>query len=59
MSSFAVQFVFPRELSNLGNAAVFFIYAAFGLAAFLLLIRLLPETKGKSLEVLEGILAAR
>ena len=59
MSSFAVQFVFPWELSNLGNAATFFIYAALGLVAFLLLARLLPETKGKSLEELEGILAAR
>ena len=59
MSSFLVQFVFPWQLENIGNAAIFFIYSAFGLLAFILLARLLPETKGRSLEELERILAAR
>jgi MFS family permease len=59
MSSFLVQFVFPWQLANIGNAAIFFIYSAFGLLAFILLARLLPETKGRSLEELERILAAR
>ena len=53
MSSFMVQFVFPWELSNLGNAMIFFIYSALGLVAFVLLGWLLPETKGKSLEEIE------
>jgi sugar porter (SP) family MFS transporter len=57
MSSFLVQFVFPWELSNLSNATIFFIYSAFGLLAFVLLGWLLPETKGKSLEELEVLLA--
>jgi len=57
MSSFMVQFVFPWELSNLGNAMIFFIYSALGLVAFVLLGWLLPETKGKSLEELETLLA--
>jgi sugar porter (SP) family MFS transporter len=59
MSSFVVQFVFPWELSNLGNAAIFFIYSALGLVAFVLLAWLLPETKGKSLEELEQVLSDR
>jgi len=59
MSSFVVQFVFPWELSNLGSATIFFIYSILGLVAFILLGWLLPETKGKSLEELEQILAAR
>jgi len=57
MSSFAVQFVFPWELSNLGSAVIFFVYSAFGLVALVLLGWLLPETKGKSLEELEVLLA--
>ena len=59
MSSFTVQFVFPWELSNLGSAAIFFVYSALGLVAFVLLGWLLPETKGKSLEELEVLLAGK
>jgi len=58
-TSFLVQFIFPWELSHLGNSTVFFIYAGFGLAALLLTSWLLPETKGKSLEELEQILTRR
>ena len=47
MSSFVVQFVFPWELSSVGNAAIFFVYSALGLAAFLLLIWLLPTNTSK------------
>jgi len=57
ISSFMVQFVFPWELSHLGNATIFFVYSALGVVAFILLAWLLPETKGKSLEELEVILA--
>ncbi|MCY4016471.1 MAG: MFS transporter [Gammaproteobacteria bacterium] len=56
-SSFVVQFVFPWELANLGNAMTFYIFAALGIIGLLLIAWLLPETKGKSLEELEGLLA--
>ena len=51
-SYFVVQF-FPWELDNFGSAITFFIFAVAALIAFALLWRLLPETKGKSLEELE------
>ena len=56
-SSFLVQLIFPWELSNFGSATTFFIYSAIGLVAFLLVARLLPETRGRSLEQLEIELA--
>lgn len=59
LSSFLVQFVFPWELSNLGAALTFFIYALLGVCGLLLVIRLMPETKGRSLEELEQILSQR
>jgi MFS family permease len=48
-----VQLVFPWELSNLGNALSFFIFGAIALIGFFILLKILPETKGKSLEELE------
>lgn len=57
ISSFVVQFFFPWELANLGNALTFFIFAGLAVVGFLLIFRLLPETKGKSLEELETVLA--
>jgi len=48
-----VQLIFPWELSNLGNALTFFIFGAIALIGFFVLLKLLPETKGKSLEQLE------
>lgn len=51
-----VQLVFPWELSNLGNAMSFFIFGAIALVGFLALLKILPETKGKSLEELETLL---
>ena len=48
-----VQLIFPWELSNLGNALTFFIFGAIALIGFFVLLKLLPETKGKSLEALE------
>jgi len=55
-SSWLVQKIFPWELSNLGNAMSFFIFGAIALAGFFLLLKILPETKGKSLEELEVML---
>ncbi len=54
--SFLVQLVFPWELANLGNAATFLIYGLFALIGLVVLMRLLPETKGQSLEQLEALL---
>ena len=48
-----VQLIFPWELSNLGNSLTFFIFGFIALIGFFILLRLLPETKGKSLEELE------
>ena len=53
-SSWLVQQVFPWELSNLGNATTFFIFGFIALAGFFLFLKILPETKGKSLEELES-----
>ena len=58
-SSFLVQFAFPWELSNLGNAWTFFLYSILGALAFVVLARLMPETKGKSLEQLEKVFSGR
>jgi MFS family permease len=51
--SFLVQLLFPWQLANLGNAGTFFIYGVFAIVGLLVIIRLLPETRGKSLEELE------
>jgi len=51
--SSVVQLIFPWELSNLGNAMSFFIFGAIAFIGFFILLKILPETKGKSLEQLE------
>ncbi len=51
-SYFVVQF-FPWQLDTFGSAATFMIFAIVAIVALVLLFRLLPETKGKSLEELE------
>ena len=53
LMSWLVQFIFPWQLSNLGNALTYLIYAVFAVAGLLILARILPETKGKSLEEIE------
>jgi MFS family permease len=54
--SFLVQLTFPWELVKFGNAATFLIYGLFALVGLILIIRMVPETKGKSLEELEAIM---
>ena len=54
--SFGVQLVFPWELENLGNSATFLIYGVFAAIGLVIVMRILPETKGRSLEELEEIL---
>lgn len=54
--SFAVQQLFPRGLETLGPGNVFFVFAGFAVLAFLFAWRVVPETKGRSLEELERLL---
>ena len=51
--SWLIQQIFPWELSNLGNAMSFLIFGLIALLGFFILLKILPETKGKSLEQLE------
>lgn len=54
--SFLVQLVFPWELANFGSAMTFVIYGVFAVIGLVIVMKLLPETKGRSLEELETIL---
>jgi len=54
--SFIVQLVFPWELSNFGSAGTFLIYGIFAVLGLVFVVKIVPETKGKSLEELEIIL---
>jgi MFS family permease len=49
-----VQWVFPWELDTLGSATTFMIYGVFAALGLIFIIRVIPETKGKSLEELEA-----
>jgi MFS family permease len=51
--SFGVQFLFPWQLTNLGVATTFSGYALFAIIGLVLVIWLVPETRGKTLEELE------
>ncbi len=53
---FLVTLVFPWELENLGNATTFLIYGVIAVLGLLFVMRILPETKGRSLEELEQLL---
>ena len=57
--SFGVQLLFPWELENLGSSMTFMIYGGFALAGLVLVLRILPETKGRSLEELEDALVRK
>lgn len=54
--SFMVQLIFPWELATLGSAMTFALYGIFALLGLIMVWRLLPETKGRSLEELETLL---
>jgi len=54
--SFGVQLIFPWELARLGSTGTFLLYGIFAFVGLILMMKLLPETKGKSLEELEAIL---
>ena len=52
-TSWIIQQIFPWEISNLGSAITFFIYGSIALIGVFILLKILPETKGKSLEEIE------
>lgn len=54
--SYTVQQVFPWELSVLGPAGTFLLFAIFAALAFIFTVKYIPETKGKTLEELEEVL---
>ena len=54
MTSFFVVQFFPWQLDTFGSSKTFLIFAMFAIVAFLLLFKLLPETKGKTLEEIEA-----
>ena len=51
--SFLVQLVFPWELDTFGSATTFLIYGLFAAIGLIFIIKVVPETKGKTLEQLE------
>ncbi|MDX2428842.1 MAG: sugar porter family MFS transporter [Xanthomonadales bacterium] len=52
--SFIVQLVFPWELENFGPATTFLVYGSFAIVGLIFVMRILPETKGRSLEQLQA-----
>ncbi len=54
--AFLVTFIFPWELETFGNATTFLIYGIIAVIGLFFVMRILPETKGRSLEELEKIL---
>ena len=54
-----VSYIFPWEVSNLGNAMSFLIFGLIAALGFFLLLFILPETKGRSLEELEAELVLK
>ncbi len=57
--SFIVQWVFPWELDTLGNVLTFTIYGVFAALGLIFIIKVIPETKGKSLEEIEAQLVTK
>lgn len=57
--SFIVQLVFPWELENFGPATTFLVYGSFAIIGLIFVMRILPETKGRSLEQLEADLVTK
>ena len=55
-TAFLVTLVFPWQLQALGSSTTFLIYGVFALAGLVFVMRVLPETKGRSLEELETVL---
>jgi MFS family permease len=52
--AFLVTLVFPWQLETLGSSGTFLIYGLFAVVGLVFVMRILPETKGLSLEALEA-----
>jgi SP family arabinose:H+ symporter-like MFS transporter len=52
--AFLVTLIFPWELQNLGSATTFLVYCLFAGVGLIIVVKILPETKGKSLEQIEA-----
>jgi len=57
--SATVTMIFPWELSTFGTAGTFLGYGVMAVAALVFVLIWIPETKGKTLEELEGILVRK
>jgi MFS family permease len=57
--SASVTFVFPWELSHFGSSGTFLGYGLMAVAALIFVLIWVPETKGKTLEEIEGILVGK
>jgi MFS transporter, SP family, sugar:H+ symporter len=55
--SSSVTLVFPWELSHLGSGGAFLGYGLLAVAALIFVLVYIPETKGRTLEELEGLLS--
>ena len=55
--SYLVQQFFPWQLNNFGAANIFLFYSISGVIGFVLLYKIMPETKNKSIEEIEAQLA--
>ena len=58
-TAWLVTQIFPSSLAQLGNAGTFLIFGLFAFFGFFVLLKTLPETKGKSLEELEAELVRK
>lgn len=59
LANIAVSLSFPVLLESLGSSVLFLFYAVIGIAAFLFVLKFVPETKGKSLEEIEAEITAK
>ena len=53
VANFILSYTFPILNSNLGAATTFWLYAAINVLGFFYIFKVVPETKGKSLEEIE------
>ncbi len=51
--SYLVQQFFPWQLTHMGAANIFLFYAVCGVVGFIVLFKIMPETKNKSIEEIE------
>ncbi|MFJ7999645.1 MFS transporter [Streptomyces sp. NPDC096310] len=59
MVNFAIGLTFPVLVDAVGISAAFFVFAVLGVAAITFVGLRVPETRGRSLEALQGELRAR